>query len=42
MFANFLLGRGKYGPGKYLFGCFDNSEIGETYQVKYNDDDDEQ
>jgi len=38
-FANFLLGRDIYGPGKYIFGVFDNREIDETFRVKYNDDD---
>ena len=41
IFANFLLGKGKYGPGKYIFGCFDNSEIGQAYEVSYNDEEDE-
>ena len=36
-FANFLLAKGIYGPGKYLFGTFDNREIDETYKVVYND-----
>ena len=38
-FANFLLGKGIYGPGKYLYGTFDNREIDETYKVEYNDSD---
>ncbi|XP_060082154.1 sarcoplasmic calcium-binding proteins II, V, VI, and VII-like isoform X2 [Ylistrum balloti] len=25
IFANFLLGRTKYGPGRYIFGCFEHS-----------------
>ncbi len=29
----YQLGRSIYGPGKYIFGCFDNSDIDETYQV---------
>jgi len=37
-FANFLLGRDIYGPGKYIFGVFDNREIGEIFQVKYNEE----
>ena len=41
MFANFLLGKDIYGPGKYIFGVFDNREIDETFPVKYNDDDEE-
>lgn len=35
-FANFLLAKGIYGPGKYLYGTFDNREIDETYTVNYN------
>jgi len=41
VFANFLLGKGIYGPGKYIFGAFDNREIDEAFPVKYNDDDEE-
>jgi len=37
-FANFLLGRDIYGPGKYIFGVFDNREMNEGYKVKYNDE----
>jgi len=40
-FANFLLGRAIYGPGKYVFGVFDNRDIDETFQVIYNSDDEE-
>merc|ERR1712113_367581 len=40
-FANFLLGRDIYGPGKYIFGVFDNREIDHTYMVKYNEYDSE-
>jgi len=36
-FANFLLGKGIYGPGKYIFGVFDNSDIDTKYKVIYND-----
>jgi len=39
-FANFLLAKDIYGPGKYLYGTFDNREIDETYKVFYNDDSD--
>lgn len=35
-FANFLLGRGIYGPGKYIFGVFDNREMSETFKVQYS------
>lgn len=35
-FANFLLAKDIYGPGKYLYGTFDNREIDETYKVNYN------
>ena len=38
-FANFLLAKGIYGPGKYIFGVFDNSEIDGTYKVIYNVED---
>jgi len=38
-FANFLLGRDIYGPGKYIFGVFDNRELDHTYMVKYNAED---
>lgn len=38
-FANFLLGRDIYGPGKYIFGVFDNREMNETFKVKYNEGD---
>ena len=41
VFANFLLGKDIYGPGKYLFGCFDNRELDETFPVRYNEDDEE-
>merc|ERR1712179_182736 len=39
--ANFLLGKDIYGPGKYIFGVFDNREIDETFPVRYNDEDEE-
>jgi len=39
-FANFLLAKGIYGPGKYLYGTFDNREIDETFKVVYNSDSD--
>lgn len=38
VFANFLLGRTIYGPGKYIFGCFDNKEMDEAYKVLYDSD----
>jgi len=38
VFANFLLGKDIYGPGKYIFGAFDNREIDESFPVQYNDD----
>jgi len=37
-FANFLLGRTIYGPGKYIFGVFDNREMDEQFKIKYNDE----
>jgi len=33
LFSNFMLGRTIYGPGKFLFGCFDNSDLHKKYQV---------
>ncbi len=39
-FANFLLGRSIYGPGKYIFGVFDNRDMDERYKVLYNLEDD--
>merc|ERR1711964_867767 len=38
-FANFLLGRDIYGPGKYIFGVFDNRDMEEACKVKYNEED---
>lgn len=35
LFCNFLLGRTIYGPGKYIFGCFDNRDMKESYKVIY-------
>jgi len=35
LFSNFLLGRTIYGPGKYVFGCFDNSDITEKYKIVF-------
>jgi len=35
LFANFLLGRTIYGPGKFVFGCFDNSDLQKPYQIIY-------
>jgi len=36
LFSNFLLGRTIYGPGKYVFGCFDNSDMTQKYKINYN------
>ncbi|XP_023341667.1 sarcoplasmic calcium-binding proteins II, V, VI, and VII [Eurytemora carolleeae] len=33
LFANFLLGRTIYGPGKFIFGCFDNSDLHKKYKI---------
>jgi len=33
LFSNFMLGRTIYGPGKFLFGCFDNSDLHKKYEV---------
>jgi len=35
LFSNFLLGRTIYGPGKYVFGCFDNRDMTEPYKIIY-------
>jgi hypothetical protein len=32
-FSNFLLGRNIYGPGKFIFGVFDNRDLEESFQV---------
>jgi len=36
LFSNFLLGKTIYGPGKYIFGCFDNRDMVEKYKVIYD------
>jgi len=36
LFSNYLLGKTIYGPGKYLFGVFDNSDSFVQYKVKFN------
>jgi hypothetical protein len=36
LFSNFLLGKTIYGPGKYIFGCFDNSDMYKKYEVLYS------
>jgi len=36
LFSNFLLGKTIYGPGKYIFGCFDNRDMDEKYKVVYD------
>jgi len=33
LFSNFLLGKTIYGPGKYLFGVFDNRDSHEPYKI---------
>jgi len=38
VFANFLLGRSIHGPGKYIFGVFDNSDIEEGFKVRFEED----
>jgi len=37
LFSNFILGKTIYGPGKYIFGVFDNSDMTQKYQVIYED-----
>jgi hypothetical protein len=32
-----LLGRTIYGPGKYIFGVFDNRELEEQFKIKYTE-----
>ena len=34
-FANFLLGKTPHGPGKYIFGCFNNADVA-PFQVDYS------
>merc|ERR1712064_103023 len=34
LFSNYLLGKTIYGPGKYLFGVFDNRDSVEQYKIK--------
>ena len=41
VFANFLLGRSIYGPGKYVFGVFDNSDMDKKFEVIYNVEEEE-
>jgi len=36
LFANFLLGKTIYGPGKYIFGVFDNRDAVEPYKVNFD------
>ena len=33
LFSSFLLGRTIYGPGKYIFGCLDNSDLHTKYPI---------
>lgn len=33
LFSNFLLGKTIYGPGKFIFGCFDNRDMTQKYQI---------
>jgi len=37
LFSNFLLGKTIYGPGKYVFGCFDNRDMTETFKIDYSE-----
>jgi len=37
LFSNFLLGKTIYGPGKYIFGCFDNRDMDEGYKIVWGD-----
>jgi len=36
LFANFLLGKTIHGPGKYIFGVFDNRDAYEPYKVDFD------
>jgi len=36
LFSNFLLGKTLYGPGKYIFGCFDNRELTEPFPIVFD------
>jgi hypothetical protein len=38
LFSNFILGKTIYGPGKYIFGVFDNSDMTQKYQVLYEEE----
>jgi Ca2+-binding EF-hand superfamily protein len=38
LFSNFILGKTIYGPGKYIFGIFDNSDMNQKYQVLYEEE----
>jgi len=33
LFSNFLLGKTIYGPGKFIFGCFDNRDMTQKYKI---------
>jgi len=35
LFSNFLLGKTIYGPGKFIFGCFDNRDMTQKYKIIY-------
>jgi len=38
-FSNLLLGKGDYGPGKYIIGLFDREESHQSYKIIYDNDD---
>merc|ERR1712079_183703 len=38
LFSNYLLGKTIYGPGKYLFGVFDNRDSHETYKIIWGEE----
>lgn len=42
IFANFLLGKTPYGPGRFIFGCFEHSPHHTKFKLIRGNDDDEE
>ena len=42
IFANFLLGKTPYGPGRFIFGCFEHSSHQKTFRLIRGTEDDEE
>lgn len=42
IFANFLLGKTPYGPGRFIFGCFEHSPHHTKFKLIRGTDDDEE